>query len=160
MAFPGNNRKKKSFFAEQREGNSNPNFFNTMDPSFLRSNVRRIIKDAADDLILDTDYAYFQNQNVLQACIAESYDNMQSQCAISRALEFYRTMGIGRGMVVPYIDISHETAVTAVECAKANKKANIWSAAFNMFKAIEAGYEAKMVLMDLQKFAKPDIRSI
>ena len=153
-------KKKRSFFQEQRESNSNPNFFNNMDVMVLRNNVRRIIRDVADNNILDTDYVYFTNQRVLSACLQESYESFQTCQVIRHALISYRTIILPRNMVSPDVDVNLDYVLTANELTKISAKENIWATAYKIFTDINNGADPKTVLIYLTRFPKQNIRSL
>lgn len=154
------NKKKRSFFQEQRETNTNPNFFNNMDIVLLRNNVRRIIRDIADNNILDTDYVYFTNERVLDACLQESYESFQTCQVIRHALISYRSIILPNRMVSPDIDIDLDYILTANELTKISAKENIWATAYKLFSDIKNGADPKSVLIFLTRFPKQNIRSL
>lgn len=152
--------RKKSFFAEQRESNTNPNFFNTMDMNMIRNNVKRIIRDVSDDIIIPEDYIYFRNDKVIQACIQESFENMQSCQTIRHALESYRTIILPRHMVSPDVDINQDYTLSSVEWSKISVKENIWMTAYKIFCDISNGADPQTTLIYLTRFNKQYIRSL
>ena len=153
-------KKKRSFFQEQRESNANPNFFNNMDITLLRNNVRRIIRDVAEDNIIDSDYIYFTNKRVLDACIQESYESWQSCQVIRHALTAYRTIILPGNMVTPDVDIKLDYILCANELAKITSKENIWATANRIFTDIANGYDPKTALSYLIRFPRQNIRSL
>lgn len=154
------NNRKKSFFAEQRESNANPNFFNNMDPVLIRNNVRRIIRDISDDLILPEDYIYFTNDKVINACIQEAYESFQSCQTLRHALTAYRTIILPNNMVTPDVDINLDYILTANELAKISSKENIWATAYKIFSDISNGADARSTLVYLARFPKQNIRAL
>ena len=154
------NNRKKSFFAEQRESNTNPNFFNNMDPSLIRNNVRRIIRDISDDLILPEDYIYFMNAKVINACIQEAYESFQSCQTLRHALTAYRTIILPNNMVTPDVDINLDYILTANELTKISSKENIWATAYKIFSDISNGADARSALVYLTRFPKQNIRAL
>ena len=154
------NSRRKSFFAEQRDSNANPNFINTMDPMTIRSSVRRIIRDVCDDIILDEDYMYFKSNNIINACIQESYDNYIVNQTIRHALESYRTIILPRGMVSPDVDIKQDYFIAAEQLAKVTDRENIWATAFKIFSDIRNGADPKACLFFLTRYPNNKIRSL
>ena len=158
MAY--NNSRKKSFFAEQRESNTNPNFFNNMDPTLIRNNVKRIIRDISDNIIIPEDYIYFTNAKVINACIQESYETFQSCQTLRHALTAYRTIILPNGMVTPDVDVSLDYILTANELVKISAKENVWATAYKIFSDIANGADAKSALIYMTRFPKQIIRSL
>ena len=158
MAY--NNKKKKSFFAEQRESNTNPNFFNNMDSNLIRNNVKRIIRDISDDIIIPEDQIYFTNAKVLNACIQESYENFQSCQTLRHALTAYRTIILPNGMVTPDVDINQDYILTATELSKISAKENVWATAYKIFVDISRGADPKSNLIFITRFQKQIIKSL
>ncbi len=154
------NNKKKSFFAEQRESNANPNFFNNMDQALIRNNVRRIIRDVSDDIILPEDYMYFTNSKVINACIQEAYESFQSCQTLRHALTAYRTIILPNGMVTPDVDVSLDYVLTANELSKISFKENIWATAYKIFNDINNGADPRSVLIYITRFPKQNIRAL
>ena len=152
--------KKKSYFAEQREANSNPNFFNNVDPSVLRNNVRRIIRDVADDLIIDTDYIYFKNERVINACIQESYENWQSCQVIARALNAYRSVVLPQRLVGPYVDVQQDMYLATNELSAYSSREAAWCMANNIFVDISKGADPKESLVYLTRVPKGTLKSL
>ena len=154
------NNKKKSFFAEQRESNTNPNFINNMDQIFIRNNVRRIIKDVSDDIILDADYVYFKSDNVINACIQESYENTQINQTLRHALTAYRTIILPNGMITPDVNRDLDMILAANELQRVTARESVWFAANKIFVDISRGADPKATLMYLQRFPKQAIRDL
>lgn len=160
MAAYNRNNRKKSFFAEQRESNTNPNFINNMDQIFLRNNVKRVLKDVADDIILDEDYIYFTNNNVIQAFCQEAFENYQECQTLRHALTAYRTIILPGGMVTPDVDINQDYVLSAAELAKVSDKENVWAAAYKIFSDISKGADPRACLIFLTRFPKHIIKSL
>ena len=160
MANFGKNNRRRSFFAEQRESNTNPNFINTMDPGFIKTNVKRILRDVSDDLILPADYIYFTNNNVINACIQESYENYQSNQTLRHALTAYRTIILPNGMVTPDVDINMDYVLTANELAKVSERENVWATAYKIFTDISNGADPRSTLIYITRFPKQTIRAL
>ena len=153
--------KRKSFFAEQRESNSNPNFFNTMDFNLLRNNVKRIVKDASEGNILPEDYVYFGNDNVINACLQESWDNYIENHTLRLALECYRAIGLPSRWVTPDVDINMQYIVSGNALIKATERENIWYAVYNIFVSIsQKVVDPQSALIALNRFQKQSIRSL
>lgn len=152
--------KRKSFFAEQRESNSNPNFINTMDYSFLRSSVKRIIKDAAENIIITDDYIYLKNNNVINACIQESWEEWMSNKTLRLALQNYINMALPNKWVTPDVDLVTEYTTANNELAKAVNRETIWCTAFNIFKSIEQGADPIQAMINFTRFNKQCIKAL
>ena len=154
------NSKKKSFFAEQRESNTNPNFINNMDSNFIRNNVRRIIRDVADDLILDADYVYFKSDNIINACIQESYENTQINQMYRHALIAYRSIILPNGMITPDINANLDMILSATELQRVTARESIWATANKIFIDISRGADPKATLIYLTRFSKQAIKDL
>ena len=159
MAIAKQNR-KKSFFAEQREGNTNPNFINNLDYTFLRNSVKRILKDVSDNLIIPEDYIYFKSNNVINACLQEAYENYQSNKTLRLALTAYRGVILPQRYVTPDVDINTEYTTSGIELTKATDREMIWWSAWSIFDAISKGADPQQSLMNIQRIQKQSIRSL
>ncbi len=158
MAY--NNKKKKSFFQEQRDYYVNANFFNNMDIIVLRNSVKRIIRDIANDIILDRDYVYFTNPRVIQACLQESFEQFQTCQTLRHALSSYRTIILPNHMVSPDIDINLDYILAAEELSKISMKENIWATANKLFNDVYNGADPKSTLIYLSRFPRQSINSL
>lgn len=154
------NNKKRSFFAEQRESNTNPNFVNNMDYNFIRSNVRRIIKDVYDNLILDADYVYFKNDNVINACMQESFENFQANQMLRHALTSYRAIILPNRMITPDVNADLDMVLAAAELEKVAARENVWATANKIFVDISRGADPRSCLVYLTRFSKQAIREL
>lgn len=152
--------KKKSFFAEQRESNTNPNFMNNLEHNFLRNSVKRILKDVSDNLIIPEDYVYFKNNNMLNACLQEAYENYQSNKTLRQALTSYRTIILPQRYVTPDVDINTEYTTSGIELTKATDREMIWWSAWTIFDAISKGADPQTALMNIQRIQKQSIRNL
>lgn len=152
--------RRKSFFAEQRELNMNPNFINNMDFMLLRQNVKRILRDVSDNLITTEDYGYFRSDNVLNACIQESYEQYQTNKCLRNALTLYRNIGLPQRMVTPDVDINTEYTTAGIELSKACDRENVWWAAYNIFLSIQAGADPATALINIMRIQRNSIKSL
>lgn len=141
---------KQSYFAEMRSTNNNPNFFKNMKIEDLRRSVKRIIKDIKYDNIVETDYSYFLNENIMEACLQESLAQWKSANTLTNALNFYVNDYLRVGYM-PYknFDMTQEMAIAASEQNKQNEKASMWSIIYYIFKAIR--YDGAEIRTELAK---------
>ena len=161
MASPYNkSNKRKSFFAEQRDTYMNPNFINNMDLLLVRQNVKRIIKDINDCIITQEDYEYFRSNNVINACIQESYEQYLSNRCIKNALSSYRSIILPQRLVTPEVDINTEYTTSGIEFTKAATKETIWWTAYCTFMAIYNGANPMDVVVNLMRIPKNYIKQI
>ena len=160
MAGYRGNNKRKSFFAEQRESNTNPNFINNMDPAIIRQNVKRILRDISDDIIIPEDYIYFTSNNVINACIQEAFENYQTNQTLRHALIAYRTIILPQGMVTPDVDINLDYVLTAAELTKVSERENAWAMAYKIFSDIRNGADPRSTLIYITRINKQVIRSL
>ena len=153
--------RKKSFFAEQRDANVNPNFINTMDFMFLRNSVKRIIRDASEGLISQEDLVYFNSDNVINACLQESYEQFLANRTLKLALTFYRGTALPNKWVTPDIDIASEYTTSGSELIKATERESIWSTAWHIFSAIaNRSIDIESGLAQFTRFQKQSIRNL
>ena len=152
--------KRKSFFAEQRESNTNPNFINTMDFTFLRSSVKRIIKDASENIIVADDYVYFKNLNVINACLQESWEEWMANKTIRLALQNYVNVALPNKWVTPDVDINTEYTTANSELVKALNREAVWCTAYNIFKSIDQGADPIQAMANFARFQKQSIRML
>lgn len=156
-----NKGRKKSFFAEQRDSNVNPNFINTLDFMFLRNSVKRIIRDASEGLISQEDMVYFSSENLLNACLQESYEQYLANRTLKLALTFYRNNALPNKWVPPEIDIATEYTTSGSELIKATERESIWSTAWYIFTAIaNKTVDIETGLMQFTRFQKTSIRNL
>lgn len=156
-----NQKRRKSFFAEQRDSTANPNFINTMEFGFLKSNVKRIIRDAAEGNIAPDDYVYFASDNLLNACIQESYEQYTTNRTLRLALYYYRTVALPNKWVTPDTDINGEYSIAGSELIKVTEREAIWSTAYNIFVAIaNKTADPVQALMQFTRFQKGSIKSL
>lgn len=151
-----------SYFEEQRNINNNPNFFNTtIDQRQIRNNVKRIIKDVAENKILPEDYIYFKNQRVIDSCIVESSDKWESYQTIANAMQAYLLYVIPHGYRIPSsIPIQDEHSMASKLQIEAVKKASIWGTANRIFVNISNGADPFTALSYMRRFDINDIRSL
>lgn len=153
--------KRKSFFAEQRDANVNPNFINTMDFMFLRNSVKRIIRDASEGLISQEDLVYFTSENVMNACLQESCEQWLTNRTLRLALSWYRATALPQKQLPPYVDITTEYTTSASEMNKATERETIWSTAYQIFTAIaNKTIDIESGLMQFTRFQKQSIRNL
>ena len=152
--------KRKSFFAEQRESNTNPNFINNLDFIFLRQNVRRIIKDISDGAIIPEDYVYFSSNNVINAVLQESYEQYQSNKTLRLALQSYISIVLPMRYVTPNVDINTEYTTAGNELSKATERENVWMVINNIFNAIANGSNPNDVLINISRIPKNSSRNL
>ena len=153
--------KKISFFAEQRQSNANPNFINKIDERMLRSNVKRIVKDIADNFITDEDYMYFKNERVINACIQVSYHNWRLNQTIKNALDTYANVSLPSGYIPPGANIKEEYENLSYLQVDIAGKASVWGSlyrAFNMIKNENA--DPKYSLYYITTIPKDVIRTL
>ena len=156
-----NNKRRKSFFTEQRESNLNPNFINTMDFLFLRNNVKRIIRDAAEGLIIQEDLVYFSSENVLNACLQESYEQWLANRTLKMALTYYRNVALPNKWIPPEIGLDTEYVTSGNELIKATERESIWGAANYIFTGIaNQTIDLGSALMQFTRFQKQSIRNL
>lgn len=158
--FGNKNSKRKSFFAEQREQNMNPNFINNIDFILLRQNVKRILKDISDNLILPDDYIYFKSDNVINACLQESYEQYQANKCLRNALTLYRNIGLPQRLVTPDVDLTTEYTTAGIELSKACDRENVWWVAYNCFTNISNGVDPATALVNILRIQKNSIRGL
>lgn len=159
MAY--NNNKKRSWFAEQRERNSDPNFMNRMDIFTIRQNVRRIIRDAAEQNILPEDMVYFKNTNLLNACLQESYEQMKSANVTYRALDYYKNWALPNLQMPPFVDVYQDGIDAGIEMGKISAKCQIWDTAYRAFYMIQNnGANPADVLMSLSSYPRDMLKNI
>lgn len=129
---------RQSYFAEMKYQNRNPMFFNNVKEQDLRNAVKRIIKDIKYDNIDYDDYAYFQNESVLNACIAESEYQWKHARIIECALSAYRNEYLYKGNAV-YQTFDNTTELMHVgnELTRQTKKCNCWKTIFEAFYSIK-----------------------
>lgn len=161
MAIQQNKNRRKSFFAEQRDSNANPNFIANMDFMFLRSNVKRIIRDAAEGNIQPEDYVYFNSENLLNACMQESFEQYSINKTLRLALTYYRTVALPNRWVTADIDINAEMTSASSELIKATERENIWATAYQIFSAIaNKTLDPMNGMFQFTRFNKQSIRSL
>lgn len=153
-----NNNVRRSFFAEQREKNLNPGFINSLDFTYLRQSVRRIVKDINDNIISQDDYKYFLSPNLLNACLQESYENYLSNRCLRNALHYYRTMAIPNRLIPPEIDANTEMTTAGIELTKACARESMWLIIYNTFYAIYCGADIAMQLVNIIRIDKTSIK--
>lgn len=154
-------QRRNSYFAEKRSTNADPNFFNKQDPDTIRSNVRRILKDIVNGNIIDEDYIYFKNNNVLAACLAESYEQATTAFTTANALRYYKNNIVASNLQPYYVNSSQELMIASAEESKCVRKENVWHCAYDLFTQIRNNnaVDPKVVLMQLCIF-KDDINRI
>ena len=108
-------KQRLSYFAETRQTQVNPNYFSTADPNTLQRNVKRILKDIANGNIIPEDYVYFKNDNLLTACMNESYKEMMRNWVLSRALTFYKNDVLQKNMQMYFVNTIIEDTIAGVE---------------------------------------------
>jgi len=156
----GSKPKKRSFFAEQRELNTNPNFINTMDIFYIRQNAKRIIKDIADNLILPEDYVYFTSQNLINALIQEAYEQYLTNKCLRNALQAYRNIVLPQRLVTPDVDIITENTTAGIELAKACNRENVWLTCYTIFNNIANGADPVQSLLNIMRLQKSSIKEL
>ena len=153
--------RKISFFAEQRQSNANPNFINRIDERLLRSNVKRIVKDIADNLIADEDYMYFKNDKVIDACLQVAYNNWRLNYTIKNALETYANVALPSGYIPPGANVKEEYENLSYLQIDIAGKVAIWSSLYRAFSIIKnEGVDPKYSLMYITTIPKDSIRTL
>ena len=147
-------KQRLSYFAETRQTQVNPNYFSTADPNTLQRNVKRILKDIANGNIIPEDYVYFKNDNLLTACISESYKEMMRNWVLSRALTFYKNDVLQKNMQMYFVNTIIEDTIAGVELQQATGRASAWNCAFACFKQISQGSDPMMTLAPLAQFVR------
>lgn len=160
MALPyrPNNNRRKSFFAEQRESNANPNFINNVDQIVLRNAVKRILRDVSDGLIIPEDYIYFKNWNVLSACLNESFEQYRINQTARHAFTAYYNIILPQGQVSPDTDIQGDTYYANVQITQSTAKECFWKLAYMSFQAIQNGVEPQVALVQIAAYPKNIIK--
>lgn len=141
-------RKNMSYFAEERSRNNNPNFFKNMSSSDLRRQVKRIIKDIRNGSIELQDLVYFTQDNIISACITESYAQWKSAETIQNALMYYNSSYLchaSQNQIVGSNNVWIERTNVANELGKFANKANVWNRAYIAF------YNIKENIMPIQE---------
>ena len=147
-------KQRLSYFAETRQTQVNPNYFSTADPNTLQRNVKRILKDIANGNIIPEDYVYFKNDNLLTACMNESYKEMMRNWVLSRALTFYKNDVLQKNMQMYFVNTVIEDTIAGVELQQATGRASAWNCAFACFKQISQGSDPMMTLAPLAQFVR------
>ena len=144
-----------SFFENEIKRNNNPNFFNNMTVDELRRNVKRIIKDIHGNNISDNHYQFFTNSKVINACIEESYYQMNRAVITSNSLlntrnnislmnitSIYCTAEVGSGMLV---DLLNEYTM----------KSNAWWGIYEAFCRVKNMEDINMIMNILKSTIQP-----
>ena len=161
MAAFNKQSKRKSFFEEQRALNLNPNFINSLDFNYLRRSVKRIIQDISDGNIIPEDYKYLINNNILNACIQESYENYQINKCLRHALTFYRQYGLTNYMMLePDVDINMDMTTSGLELTKAHDREITWFTIYSTFQNIANGANVMQMLTNIIRMNKNSIRNL
>ena len=144
---------RPSYFAEMRQSKADPNFFNREDPNRIRQNVKRIIRDIANGNILDEDYIYFMNNNLMNACIIETQEQLAANNAIAMALLYYKNNILPRGLQPYWVDQTRENAIVAQEHTKATIRLSVWGCFMDAIQAVtQCGADPKMAFMQICRF--------
>lgn len=128
---------RQSYFAEMRSIKNDPNFFNRMSIDEIRRSVKRIIRDIKSNNIIDQDYLYFSNKNVISACLHESYVQWYSAGVVVNALNYYINDGLNSGYK-PFknTDIRVEMTKASNEQIKQNNRCYVWMSIYGLFYSI------------------------
>ena len=151
---------RPSYFAEIRQSKTDPNYFNREDPDRIRQNVKRILKDVVNDNILDEDYIYFTNSNVLNACLIEAQEQFAINTVTSNALYYYKNSIMTKNLQPFWVNNPQETMIAANEHTKSTQRCNAWACAQDAFMQIQYGADPKMALMQLCRFRDDINRNI
>ena len=146
---------KSSYFAEERNRN-NPNFFNNMKDEDLRKQVSRIIRDIKYGNLESTDFAYFQQQKIISACITESWSRWVRTETVRNALTYYLTVPLASGFV-PYpetMNLADERINATNELGSYTNRANVWRICYQTFVDISRGADIPLALQNIIKFDK------
>ena len=128
---------RNSFFAEKRAQNNNPNFFNFMPIQEIQKNVKRIIRDVKYDNIVDTDYNYFANRAIIDACVSEAKLQATAAAVTVHALNYYINEVLNNNIVPDKSVVLYEEKYTACnEQLKQYARAQVWTQVYQMFVAI------------------------
>lgn len=150
-----------SYFAERRGQNTDPNFFNRTSIDELRKNVKRIIKDIKFDMILEQDYVYFRNPQILQACITEAQDNYATCLVICNSLNFYINECLNKGIkMLPSSNIMEERIYASKELTTQTMRVNHWYSILQMFTAISYGADIITTLTPIKMIDTRDISNL
>lgn len=140
---------KQSFFAEQRSGHNDPNFFSRMSIDEIRKSVKRIVRDIKFGNIVDQDFIYFTNPAVIGACVSESYVQFETAHTITNALNYY-IVELRRGNAPYGENFNDQFRSASAEQVKQNYKACIWLYIYNRFLDIQNGADPKSTLESIR----------
>ena len=152
---------RQSYFAEKRGQNNDPNFFNRVSLDEIRKNVKRIIKDIRFDMIQEQDYNYFNNPQILQACISEAQENYITCSVISNSLNFYINECLNKGIKsFPSSNIMEERIFASKEQIAQNMRVKHWYNILQMFIAISYGAPIIPTLTPIKMIDTKDISNL
>ena len=129
---------KLSYFAEKRQMNNDPHFFDRLPPDELKRNVKRIIKDIKFDNINDNDYVYFTNNNIVKLCMQEAYQQYIDALVLTSALHNYIMGDLFRGNTIPGLNIVVARNAAANQQVLANAKCQNWLRIYQIFCYIDS----------------------
>lgn len=148
-------RKRPSFFEDKRL--HDPNFIRSRDcMNDVKNNIRTIIKDVYFDQILDQDYIYFTNDNILWSLIQTSYENYKNNELIVNAMNLYlNELNMNRS---PFsANILEERMRCSNLQIKANRLAIAWSMVHQQLQYIRMGADPKASLQYIRGLSKEDL---
>jgi hypothetical protein len=150
-----------SYFAEKRERENNPNFFNQCNISEIRKNVKRIIRDIKYGVIQEQDYTYFMNERILSACLHEANDQYVAATILVNALNYYINNGLNSGYKpYPNSNTIKERLDASEQQKLQNSRSYTWLNIYRMFEAIYYGAEIKSTLKPIEGISDKDIANL
>jgi hypothetical protein len=142
---------KTSYFAEKRQMNNDPHFFDRLPPDELKRNVKRIVKDIKFDNIIDNDYIYFTNANIITACKAESYQQYIDALVLSTALYSFIMKDLMQGVTVPGMTLPVARNAAANQQVLANARCQNWLRIFQLFSMVEDVTDVGVIINTLKQ---------
>ena len=153
---------RTSYFEEKRSKYTDPQFFNKINAiDDIIKNLKRIVTDIYFDLIPDTDYVYFTNNNIIQNCIKESYIRYKENLVCVNSLNYYINGYLINGIIPFGTDLESEKAMATKMQVTFNKRAYTWKCIYDLFYAIAYSQvdpkEALSHIKELDKYAILDL---
>jgi hypothetical protein len=105
-------------------------------------------------MIADTDYVYFQNPNVINTCIQVSYKNSIEAMTCANALQYYINAGLNKGYAPVGFDQINELNNATNAYNTFSRRAFTWMNIYQMFLAVQNGYDAKSCLHYIESIDK------
>ena len=117
----------------------------------IRKNVKRIIRDVKYDNIQEQDFNYFYSNQIIQACLLESYENFVNCSIISNSLNFYINECLNKNIKpFPSTDIIHERNIASQQQCNYNIKTKTWYNIYQIFNNIWNGGNKEACLNDIK----------